>query len=117
VLFYNAKSVFLAVHASVLSLNNVSGMYCAKSMFPCFLLVSRVWDIYIHINYIYIQILTLASHWLDDCAWKFTPMLEENGQYSAKHSWCNTSNKAIPLSAMNNYTPLVISRNEKNNVL
>ncbi len=43
--FYNAKSVFLTVSASLLWLYNVSGVYCTWSKFPCFLLVSRVWDI------------------------------------------------------------------------
>jgi hypothetical protein len=43
--FYNTKSVFLAVNASLRWLNNDSGVFLVQDSFPCFLLVSRVWDI------------------------------------------------------------------------
>jgi hypothetical protein len=40
------------------------------------------------------QVSALASYWLGDCAY-FTPALDENYQYSANHSQCNTSIKPI----------------------
>jgi hypothetical protein len=49
---------------------------CTWSRFPCFLLVSRAYEISSGI--------ALASHWLEDCA-NFTPAPEENDQHSANH--------------------------------
>jgi hypothetical protein len=72
--FYNAKSVFLAINASLRWLNNVSGVYLVKV--SLLLIASGAWDIP--------PIPTLASHWLDDCA-NFMPTQEENDQYSANH--------------------------------
>jgi hypothetical protein len=42
----------------------------------------------------FLQVSALASHWLEDCA-NFTLTPEENYQYSANHSQCNTSIKPI----------------------
>jgi hypothetical protein len=56
---------------------------------------------------IFLPVSALASHWLEDCA-NFTPTPEENDQYSANHSWCNTSTKSIHFLSMHNSTPLVI---------
>ncbi len=38
----------------------------------------------------FLQVLALASHWLEDCA-NCTPMAQENDQYSADRSKCNTT--------------------------
>jgi hypothetical protein len=47
----------------------------------------------------------------------FTPTLEDNIQYSANHCLVQYKHQANPLLSMNNYTPLVISRNYKNKQL
>ncbi len=54
----------------------------------------------------------LPPIWLEDCA-NFTTLPEENDQYSANPSECNKQ-QANTLLSMNNYTPLVISCNDKN---
>jgi len=68
---------FLAVNASLCWLNNVSGVqlvhFFGSAGFGTFLQVSA-----------------LASH----CA-NFTPKPEENDQYSANYSECNTSSKTF----------------------
>jgi hypothetical protein len=62
-----AKSVFLAVNASLCWLNKVSDMY-----------LIQVSLLFIAAGFgIYLQVLVLASHWLEDCA-NFTPTPEEN---------------------------------------
>jgi hypothetical protein len=68
------KSVFLAVNASLCWMLAA----CNYSRFPCFLLVSRVWDI--------LQVSALASHWLEDCA-NFTATPDENDQYDQSIWW------------------------------
>jgi hypothetical protein len=60
-----------------------------------------------------LQVSALASHWLEDCA-NFTPTPEVNDQNSA-NSAIQAASK--PLLSMNSYTPLVISRNDKNKQL
>jgi hypothetical protein len=72
--FYDAKSVFLSVNASLPWLNNVSGLS------PGFL--AFYWSAGFGT---FLQVSALASHWLEDCA-NFTPMLEKKDQYSANHS-------------------------------
>jgi hypothetical protein len=58
-----------------------------------------------------------CSHWLTDCA-NCTPTPEENDKYSANHSQCNTGKSSKPINlSMHNYTPLVISGNDKNKQL
>jgi hypothetical protein len=58
-----AKSVFLAVNASLCWLNNVVGVYLVKV--SLLLIGQQVWDIS--------SGSALASHWLEDCE-NFTPM-------------------------------------------
>jgi hypothetical protein len=70
---------------------SLHGLIMLAACIPCFLLVSRVWKIS--------QVSALASYWLEDCA-NFTTTPEENN-----------ANSLLP---MNNYTPLVMSRNDKN---
>jgi hypothetical protein len=60
----------------------------------------------------FLQVSANNSHWLEDFA-NFTPTPEENDQYSANYSLWNISIKPNPLLTMNNYTPLMISRNGK----
>ncbi len=79
--FYKAKRVFLAVHASLRSLDNVSG--------PGFL--AFYWSAGFGK---FLQVLTLASHWLEDCE-NFSPTPEENDRYSTNHYWCNTSSRSV----------------------
>jgi hypothetical protein len=55
----------------------------------------------------FLQVSAYASHWLEDCA-NFTPTPEEHNQYKQQ---------ANPLLSIHNYTPLVISRNDKNKQL
>jgi hypothetical protein len=64
----------------------------------------------------FFQLSALASHWLEDCA-NFTPMPGESNQYSAVTLSVIQASQANPLLLMNNYAPLVISRNDKNKQL
>ncbi len=57
--FQNAKSVFLAVIAGLRWLNNVSGVYLIQ---VSLLLIGQQVLVY------FLQVSTLASHWLEDCA-------------------------------------------------
>ncbi len=61
----------------------------------------------------FLQVSALASPWLDDCA-NFTPTPEENDQFSGNHSQSNSRSKPIHFYQQTNYTPLVISGNDKN---
>jgi hypothetical protein len=70
-------------------------------------LVSRVWDISSGI--------VSYFPWLDDCA-NFMPTPEENTN-SAPTTIIAIQAQANPRLSMNNYTPHVISRNDKNKQL
>jgi hypothetical protein len=61
---------------SLLWLNNVSGVYLDQ----VFLLLIGQQGMGT-----FLQVLALASHWLEDFA-NFAPTLEENNQYSANYS-------------------------------
>jgi hypothetical protein len=103
---FNAKSVFLVVNAILRWLYNVTGMYLAR--FPYFLLVSRVWDISSGI----VPFFPLAGG--------LCKFYANNGGKRPKQRqpllvlyWQPIN----PLLSMNNYTPLVISGNDKNKQL
>jgi hypothetical protein len=75
-LFYNAKSVFLPVIASLRWLNNVSGMYLVQVS----LLLIGQQDFGR-----FLQVSALSSHWLADYA-NFTLTPRKNNKYSANYS-------------------------------
>ncbi len=83
-------------------LNNVSGVYLVQV--PCFLLVSRVWEISSGMG--------SGFPWLNDCA-NFTPLPEENDQPLL----VQYKQQANPHISMHNYTPTGISGNDKNKQL
>ncbi len=64
--FYNGKVYFSRLMRVFVGLIMLAD--CSSSRFPCFLLVSRVWDISSGID--------LASHWQKDCT-NCTPMREK----------------------------------------
>ncbi len=85
-------------------LNNVSGVYLVQV--SCFLLVSRVGDIFSGNG---------PSHWLEDYA-NFTPLPDTNTG-STTLSAILYKHQANPLLSMSNYIPLVINRNDSNKQL
>jgi hypothetical protein len=90
-IFFNAISVFIVVNASLAWLNTVV-LACTKSRFPCFLLVSRVWDI-------------------SSCIRSCFPLAVGLCKFYANA-------EANPLlSILHNYYLLLISRNDKNKQL
>ncbi len=96
------KSVFIAVNASFRWLNTVRGVYLVK---VSFILIGwqgleRLFLVSAH-----------ASHCLEDCAIFRKTINTVPTSPNAIQAACNT-----PLS-MNNYTPLVISGNDKNKQL
>jgi hypothetical protein len=106
-MIYNAKIVFLTVNASLCWLNNVSVVH----LVPVSLLLIGQRSLG-HFSGI-----DLAFHWLEDYI-NFTRMPEENNQYSANRSFCNTISMPIHfINAQLLYTPFVISRNNKNKQL
>jgi hypothetical protein len=99
--------MFLTVNASLRWLNNVTGVYLVQ---VSLLLIGQQ-----GLGHFF-RILVLASHWLEDCA-NFTPTPKENDQYSANYSCAiqATSQSAFTnVQYIYNYTPPVISRNDKN---
>ncbi len=94
--FYNAKSVFLAVNASLRWLNNVSRIYLTQ------------------VSWFLIGQQHLASHWLADCANAIT-----GGQQQIQSQLLLVQHKkqVIPFLSMYKYSPLVIRRNDKNKQL
>jgi hypothetical protein len=66
----------------------------------------------------FLQVSALAAHWqLEDCA-NFTPPLEENGGKKQRQPLLvQYKQQANPLLSMHNYTPHVISGNDKNKQL
>ncbi len=79
--FRTQKVYFLAVNASLCGLNNVSGVYLVQVLAS-----------YLPAGFVFRY--SLPSHWLEDCE-NFMPTPEENDQYSANHSQCNTSSQPI----------------------
>ncbi len=88
----NAKSVFLQVYASLRWLNNVSGVYS-----------TQVWPEGFGR---FLQVFALSSIWQAD----FANFMPTPGKTT------NTAPAILSVikAAMNKYTPLVISRNDKN---
>jgi hypothetical protein len=74
--FYSAKSVFIAVNASLRWLSNVTCVYLVNGF------LALNWSVGFGT---FLQVSALASHWLEDCG-NFTQTTEENDQYSANHS-------------------------------
>jgi hypothetical protein len=97
---YNAKSVILAVHASLRWLNNVS-----ESRFPSFLLVCWVWDISSSIG---------PCFPLTGGLCKFYANVGGKRPIQRQPLLMQYKQQANPLLSTHNYTPLAISRNEKN---
>jgi hypothetical protein len=66
----------------------------------------------------FLQVVALASHWLEDCA-NFTPTPEENYYPVIQRQPLLVPYKqqANPILTMNNNIPLVISWNDKNKQL
>jgi hypothetical protein len=63
----------------------------------------------------FLQVSALASYRLTDCA-NFTPTPDENNQCSANYL-VQCKQQVNPFLSMNNYTPHVISRHDKNRQL
>jgi hypothetical protein len=62
----------------------------------------------------FIQVSALDSHWLEDCA-NFTPMLEKaTNTAPTTLSAIQAASKSTFINTLHNYTPLVISKNDKN---
>jgi hypothetical protein len=101
------KSVFFAFNVSLRWLNNDSGVYVLS---PGFL--DSCWSAGFGT---FLQVSTLASHWLEDCAnvrqrWrKMTNTAPTTPMQYKQH--------ANPLLSMHNYTLLVIGENDKNKQL
>jgi hypothetical protein len=100
----NAKSGFLAVSASLRWLIMLS----ASSGFPCFLLVSRVWDISSGIGPCFPLAGGLCNFYAN--ARGIQPIQRQVLLVQYKQ-------QANPMLSINYYTPLVISRNDKNKQL
>ncbi len=109
--FYDAKSVFIAVNASLRWLSNVVGVYLVQvSLF----LIGQQQGLGHFFRYRYRPLLPI---WLEDCE-NFTPTREENNKYSANYFWCNTNSKPIHFYQYTIIcTPLVIRENDKNKQL
>jgi hypothetical protein len=85
---YNAKNVFLAVIASFHWHNNVSGMFYLVKV--SFLLIGQ--------QGLGHQVLTSASHWLEDCT-NLTPTPEKNYRLPLLEQYKQQAN---PLLLMHN---------------
>jgi hypothetical protein len=65
----------------------------------------------------FLQVSALDAHWLEECA-NFTPTLEKNGGKKQRQPLLvQYKQQANPLLSMHNYTPHVISGNDKNKQL
>ncbi len=93
--FYNSKSEFLAVIASLHGL--IILLACTYSRF-----FASYWSAGFGTI---LQVSVLASPCLEDCA-NFTPTPEENYQYSANHCKCNT--RIMPINFFNFYQWTII---------
>jgi hypothetical protein len=104
--FYNAKSVFLAVNAILRWPNNISGaVYLQLSLgFRAFLLASRVWDIFSGIG---------PCFPLGGGLCKFFANVGEKRPIQRQPLLVQYKQQANPLLSTHNYTPLVISGNDK----
>jgi hypothetical protein len=64
----------------------------------------------------FLQVSALSSYWLADCA-NFTPTPGENKNTAPFILLVQYKQQANPLLSINKYTPLVISRKDKNKQL
>ncbi len=106
--FYNAKRVFLAFNASLLYVGLIMFAAFSYSRFPCFELVSRVWDVSPDIS----PCFPLARRLCKLCANTGRKLQIQRQPFLVQYK-----QQANLLLSMHNYTPLVISGNDKNEQL
>ncbi len=106
-LFYNANSVFLAVNARLCWFDNVKGVYLVQVFL---ILIGQLGLGHFH-----------RCRPLLPIGWRIVQILrqrqKENDHYSAKPLLMQYKQQASTLLSRHNYTPLVISGNDKNKQL